>query len=268
MQSYILKANNRGAANYGWLQDRYYFSFANYYHPQHVQFGALRVMNDDSIDGGRGFDTHPHDNMEIITIVHEGALAHRDSMGNHAVIYPGEVQVMSAGTGVEHSEYNYLPDKPTKLFQIWIFPEKRNVTPRYDQKKFDAAERHNQWQKAVGPDTENGSIMIHQQAWIHLGDFDAGQTITYTSANKTNGLFIVVIEGNIETPLGAASTRDALGWYEPSVSLKATSATKLILLDVPLKWQQVSFATPINFSTLGYTCAFFLHFRFYALRFC
>jgi quercetin 2,3-dioxygenase len=236
MNSYILKSNQRGAADYGWLKARYFFSFANYHHPERVHFGALRVLNDDSIDGGRGFDTHPHDNMEIITIPLEGALAHRDSMGHEEVIYPGEVQVMSAGTGIMHSEYNYLKDTKTSLFQIWIFPDTENVQPRYEQKKFEASDRINKLQKLVGPDNSDGALKIHQQAWIWMGDFDAGQKISYSSSKKDNIIYLLLIDGEVESPLGKMEKRDALGWYKNSLELTTTKKTSVLLLDVPVKW--------------------------------
>ncbi|MFI5203795.1 MAG: pirin family protein [Flavobacteriales bacterium] len=236
MKSYILKSTERGKADYGWLKANYFFSFANYHHPDYVHFGALRVLNDDSIAGGRGFDTHPHDNMEIITIVMEGALAHRDSMGHEEVIYPGEVQVMSAGTGVQHSEYNYKEKEQTSLFQIWIFPNQKNVKPRYEQKKFDAAHRINKWQKLVGSDNTDGSVMIHQNASIWMGDFDAGQKITYASPIKDHIIYTLVIDGEIESPLGNMQKRDALGWYQNELTLTSIKKSQILLLDVPLKW--------------------------------
>lgn len=236
MNSYILKSSERGKADYGWLKANYFFSFANYYHPDRVHFGALRVFNDDAIDGGMGFDTHPHDNMEIITIPLQGALAHRDSMGHEEVIYPGEVQVMSAGTGIQHSEYNYLKNEKTALFQIWIFPNEKNVKPRYEQKKFEAAERVNKLQKLVGPDNKDGSLLIHQNAWIHMGSFDEGQKITYTSPQKDNIIYAVVIDGEIESPLGNMGKRDALGWYQNNLELTCLKKADVLLIDVPLKW--------------------------------
>lgn len=234
MKSYILKSNQRGRADYGWLKANYYFSFANYYNPNYVHFGLLRVINDDAIEGGAGFGTHPHDNMEIITIPLKGALAHKDSIGHEEVIYPGEVQVMSAGTGIQHSEYNYLKDQETALFQIWIFPREKNVKPRYDQKKFDTSQQVNSWQKLVGPDTNEGKVMIHQDAWISMGEFDKDQKITYRSSKPQNGLYILLVDGELETPAGKLETRDALGWYQNEVTLTCTRKSKILLIDVPL----------------------------------
>jgi len=168
------KANSRGDANHGWLHSRHTFSFANYYNPERVQFGVLRVLNDDYVEAGMGFGTHPHDNMEIISIPLEGDLEHKDSMGNIAVIKKGDVQVMSAGTGITHSEYNKNKDKPVKLLQIWVFPNTKNVKPRYDQISLNLADRHNQLQQLVSPNADDGSIWIYQDAWFHLGKFDQG----------------------------------------------------------------------------------------------
>ena len=180
MSNIILhKADTRGNANHGWLQSRHTFSFANYYNPERMNFGALRVLNDDSVAAGMGFGTHPHDNMEIISIPLEGDLEHKDSMGNISVIKHGDIQVMSAGTGIFHSEYNKNKDRLVKFLQIWVFPDKKNVTPRYDQITLDLADRHNKLQQILSPDAEDTGVWIHQKAWFHLGKFEKGISTEY-----------------------------------------------------------------------------------------
>ncbi len=170
----IHKADTRGNANFGWLNSYHTFSFGHYFEPSRTHFGALRVLNDDTVAAGMGFGTHPHDNMEIISIPLEGDLEHQDSMGNKTVIKHGDVQVMSAGTGVSHSEYNKNQDKQVKFLQIWVFPNKRNVTPRYDQITLHETDRRNKFQQILSPNANDEGIWIHQDAWFHLGKFDEG----------------------------------------------------------------------------------------------
>lgn len=185
--SILHKANTRGYADHGWLKSRHTFSFANYHNPERMHFGVLRVLNDDIVDAGRGFGTHPHDNMEIISIPLEGDLEHKDSMGNTTVIKNGDVQVMSAGTGVFHSEFNKNQDKLVKFLQIWVYPNKRNVTPRYGQISLDIAARKNKFQQILSPDPNDEGVWIHQDAWFHMGNFDQGISSSYTLKKKGNG---------------------------------------------------------------------------------
>ena len=170
MKTIIHKAETRGHANHGWLNTHHTFSFANYYNPERVHFGALRVLNDDWIAGGEGFGKHPHDNMEIITIPLKGAVEHQDSMGNKGVINAGEIQVMSAGTGIFHSEYNANKDKELELLQIWVFSDKKNVTPRYQQMSLADLQKPNELYQILSPDYEGTGVWIHQQAWFQLDD--------------------------------------------------------------------------------------------------
>ena len=196
------RSATRGQANHGWLHARHTFSFANYYDPNRMNFGVLRVLNDDQVAEGRGFGTHPHDNMEIITIPLEGDLEHKDSMGNSSVIRYGDVQVMSAGTGIQHSEFNPNKDKPLKLLQIWVFPNKRNVSPRYDQITLNMNERHNKLQQILSPSPEDEGVWIHQDAWFHLGKFDKDFTAEYEIKKNGNGVYAFVIRGAVKIRRG------------------------------------------------------------------
>jgi redox-sensitive bicupin YhaK (pirin superfamily) len=234
MKTIIHKANTRGHANYGWLDTNYTFSFANYYNPERVNFGALRVINDDRVDGGQGFDRHPHDNMEIITIPLEGALEHVDSMGNKFVVRKNDVQIMSAGTGIFHSEYNALPDKPVKLLQIWVFPEKRNITPRYDQKTYQHEDRKNKWQRIVSP-TEKDAVWINQNAYFSLIDLDKDSEAHYDFQSPGNGAYIFVIEGGLALDGTQLEKRDGIGvWDTSSLSLKALKPSEVLVMEVPM----------------------------------
>lgn len=229
------KAETRGHANHGWLNSYHTFSFANYYNPERMHFGALRVLNDDTIDGGMGFDTHPHDNMEIISIPLEGDLEHKDSMGNVAVIKHGDIQVMSAGTGIFHSEYNKNKDSKGKFLQIWVFPNKRGVTPRYDQISLNIEDRHNKFQQVLSPNVDDEGVWIHQNAWFHLAKFDSGVSGEYALKAKDNGVYVFVINGNVTVNKQALQTRDGLGvWEVDSLSIKADSDAELLLMEVPM----------------------------------
>lgn len=230
------KANTRGRANHGWLDAHHTFSFAGYYNPERHNFGVLRVLNDDRIDAGMGFGTHPHDNMEIITIPLAGELRHRDSMGNTAVIHAGEIQVMSAGTGIQHSEFNSSPDTTLNLLQIWIFPNKRNVTPRYDQQILNLADRHNKLQQILSPNPEDEGVWIHQDAWFHLGKFDKDVETSYALKQKENGVYVFVISGDLTINGQLLNTRDGLGIWETDVlNLKAESPdTEVLLMEIPM----------------------------------
>jgi redox-sensitive bicupin YhaK (pirin superfamily) len=183
-QTVLHKANTRGVADHGWLKSFQSFSFSGYYNPERINFGALRVLNDDIVTGGQGFGEHPHDNMEIISIPLEGELQHKDSMGNVATIKAGEIQVMSAGTGIYHSEYNPDPSKPAKFLQIWLFPNKRNVTPRYDQIQLNSSDARNAFVQILSPNIDDSGVWIYQDAWFNLARFDANHTKTYTLNKK------------------------------------------------------------------------------------
>ncbi|MCB0757447.1 MAG: pirin family protein, partial [Flavobacteriales bacterium] len=197
-QTVLHRAETRGHADHGWLNAWHSFSFANWHNPERLHFGALRVLNDDTIAPGKGFGTHPHDNMEIVTIVTEGALMHKDSMGNEGVIKAGDVQVMSAGTGIQHSEFNPDPEHRTKLFQIWLFPRERGLTPRYEQITLAPEDRVNKFQQIVSPDPEDAGTWIHQDAWFQLGKFDDGRTERYAIKRAGNGVYAMVVSGSAE----------------------------------------------------------------------
>lgn len=231
------QADTRGHANHGWLNAHHSFSFANYHNPQRMNFGVLRVLNDDIVAPAMGFGTHPHDNMEIITIPLRGALAHKDNMGNVETIQANEVQVMSAGTGVTHSEFNASKETEVSLLQIWLFPNVRNVQPRYDQRSFKPENRVNELQTVVTPigKEEGESVSIHQDAWFSLGTFKAGFEKNYSVRLKTNGVYIFVIEGEISVNGKPLSKRDALGvWDVENVQIKASSDAEILLMDVPM----------------------------------
>ncbi len=234
-QSVIHLAASRGEANHGWLHSWHSFSFANYFNPDRMHFGALRVLNDDTVDAGQGFGTHPHDNMEIISIPLEGDLEHKDSMNNVAVIKNGDIQVMSAGTGIYHSEYNKSRENRVKFLQIWVFPNKKNVTPRYDQITLNAADRHNKLQQIVSPNPEDAGVWIHQDAWFHLGQFDAGVETEYKFKGENHGLYVFNLSGNIEVSGQQLFTRDGYGiWDTPSVTIKAIVPSEFLLMEVPM----------------------------------
>ncbi len=235
MKTIIQKAAERGSGDYGWLKPNYYFSFGNYNNPEKVHFGLLRVLNDDFIGGGGAFPTHPHDNMEIVTIPFTGALKHKDSTGGQGVIKAGDVQIMSAGTGVQHSEANESATEPVTLFQIWVFPKERNIKPRYDQRNFDIGERVNKWQVIVSPNDEDKALWINQDARFALTKLEAGNTLNYQNSFKGNGVYLVVINGAIELDGKKLEKRDAAGIYEAdSFTIKATEDAELLAIEVPM----------------------------------
>ena len=230
------KANTRGHADHGWLNAYHSFSFASWYNPDRVQFGMLRVLNDDTVAAGMGFGTHPHDNMEIITIPLEGDLAHKDSMGNTEVIKTGDVQVMSAGTGIQHSEFNPNADQHTKLFQIWVFPKYRNVTPRYQQITLDVTEQKNNFAQILSPKADDAGVWIYQDAWFYLADFDKGFSKTYSINKEGNGIYVFVISGTITVDGQELETRDGLGiWEFNELEFVATSEAKFLLMEIPME---------------------------------
>ena len=237
MKNTILhKADTRGFANHGWLQSHHTFSFANYYNPQRMNFGVLRVLNDDQVAAGMGFGTHPHDNMEIISIPLEGDLQHKDSMGNVAVIKKGDIQVMSAGTGIQHSEYNKNKDSLVKFLQIWVFPNKKNVTPRYDQITLNFADRYNKLQQILSPNADDAGVWIHQDAWFHIGKFDEGVEANYQFKKEGNGVYAFVLSGSFEIDDTRLATRDGFGvWNTTEINLKALSTdAEILLMEVPM----------------------------------
>ncbi|WP_445455656.1 pirin family protein [Flavobacterium sp. HNIBRBA15423] len=234
--SVLHKANTRGNANHGWLNAWHSFSFANWYNPERVQFGVLRVLNDDTVAAGMGFGTHPHDNMEIITIPLEGDLAHKDSMGNEATIKTGDIQVMSAGTGIKHSEFNPNADKQTKLFQIWLFPNKENVTPRYQQITLDKTLQKNDFAQVLSPNADDAGVWIHQDAWFYMSDFDANFSKKLALKKEGNGFYIMTIEGEIEVNGEKLEKRDAIGiWETPEIEIKANTAARFLVMEIPME---------------------------------
>lgn len=229
------KAATRGHASHGWLNSYHTFSFANYYQPERMNFGVLRVLNDDTVEAGMGFGKHPHDNMEIISIPLEGDLEHQDSMGNQTVIKNGDIQVMSAGTGIQHSEFNRNKDKLVKFLQIWIIPNKRNVTPRYDQITLNAEDRHNNLQQILSPNENDAGVWIHQDAWFHLGSFDTGFSTEYKIKKAGNGVYAFVLKGNVTIDGTALNERYGLGsWNTDALNIKADSNAELLLMEVPM----------------------------------
>ncbi|HBG24134.1 MAG: hypothetical protein A2X17_03550 [Bacteroidetes bacterium GWF2_41_61] len=234
-----IKSDSRGGADHGWLKAKHSFSFANYYDPERVHFGALRVLNDDIVAPSEGFGKHPHDNMEIITIPLKGELRHEDSMGNNSVITAGEIQVMSAGTGVFHSEMNNSTQSDVQLLQIWIFPNEKGVTPRYDQKRLNPESVKNQLLNVIQPKGENnpGAIWIQQKSWFYLGEFDTDSVENYRSKSIDNGIYIFVIEGEVKVQNYLLSKRDALAVVNADeLRMEITKGTKILVMEVPLKW--------------------------------
>lgn len=228
-------SESRGKADHGWLKSRHSFSFAEYYNPDRIQFGALRVLNDDIVAPGMGFGTHPHDNMEIISIPLEGDLEHKDSMGNTTVIRHGDIQVMSAGTGVRHSEFNKNKDREVKFLQIWVFPHTRNVTPRYDQITLNPAERKNKLQQILSPDRDDAGVWIHQNAWFHLADFEKATETEYRLKSEGNGLYIFNLKGTITVNGQQLYDRDGFGLRETTnASIRADSDASFLLMEVPM----------------------------------
>ena len=230
-------ANTRGNANHGWLNANHSFSFANYHNPERMNFGALRVLNDDTIAAGMGFGTHPHENMEIITIPLEGDLEHKDSMGNIGVINEGEIQVMSAGTGVHHSEYNKNADQAVKVLQLWVFPKKQNVTPRYDQMSVRDLKKPNDFYQVLSPNSEDAGMWVHQDTWFHLGEFDVEKSLDYTLKKPGNGVYVFVIEGSFNVEGENLKKRDAIGiWDTETINFTAQSESKVLLVEVPMRF--------------------------------
>lgn len=238
MKTIIYRENTRGRANHGWLRAIHTFSFANYYDRDRINFGLLRVVNDDTIAAGMGFGTHPHEDMEIVTIPLSGDLEHKDSMGHKEVLHSGEVQVMSAGTGITHSEYNANEDQELKLFQIWVYPREKGVTPRYEQEFFDFAKKKNSLALIVSPDAESESLWVHQDVWFSMGVFDKDRDVVYNVKKKGNGVFAMVVEGSFQVGDTILERRDAIGvWDVDLLNIKSISAdARILLIDVPMSF--------------------------------
>lgn len=239
MKYQLYPASERGKASFGWLDANFSFSFGSYYNPDKVQFGMLRVLNDDTIAAGAGFGEHPHENMEIITIPLEGSLKHQDSMGNNGLIKFGEVQVMSAGTGVQHSEMNGSTTEHAKTLQIWVLPEKLDVTPRYDQRAFDLEKAKNNFVTIVAPhDKATGNALwVYQQTYFNLGIFEEDSTAKYQIKQTGNGLYLFLIEGSIEIDGNIINKRDAFGIIEfDTVDIKILKSATILLIEVPMQY--------------------------------
>ncbi len=234
MKTIIHKADTRGVANFGWLDSRHTFSFGRYFNPDRMSFGALRVLNDDIVEPGMGFGTHPHDNMEIVSIPLKGDLAHKDSTGNEKVIHTGEVQIMSAGSGLTHSEYNHSQSDKVNFLQIWVLPKEMNIKPRYDQRVFDKKNRVNTIQTVVAPD-DDAALWINQNAWFSLATLDDTREIQYSFKNKDNGLYVFVIDGSVSFEDYTLSKRDGAGIFDTeNVTFHSTGNSELLLIEVPL----------------------------------
>ncbi len=232
----LFPADQRGHAQHGWLESYHSFSFASYYNPECMHFGALRVLNDDWVAPGMGFGTHPHDNMEIISIPLSGDLEHRDSMGNRSVIKEGEIQVMSAGTGITHSEYNPNSDREVRFLQIWLFPRSKNLTPRYDQKPIADLLQPNELSVVLSPNAQDKGVWIHQDAWFSMGEFDQSTELIYESKKSGNGAYLFLLEGSVEVEGHNLGRRDAIGvWNYEQLALRTSPGTRLLLMDVPMQ---------------------------------
>ena len=238
MNTELHPANERGHASHGWLDTWHNFSFATYFNPAREKFGCLRVLNDDTVSGGTGFDLHPHNNMEIVTIVLEGALEHRDSLGNTQVIHPGEVQVMTAGTGLYHAEYNHSEKEPVKFFQLWIFPREKGQKPRYDQKLFDTQKSTNKQVMLVTPDNrqEAGALWIHQDAFISVINLPKGDDFSYQLRIQGHGVFVMNVEGKSSVADQLLNRRDALAISDSDTfRVTAEETSKLLFIEIPMK---------------------------------
>jgi len=235
MNTVLHKADTRGTANHGWLQSKYSFSFGNYYNSERKQFGMLRVLNDDFVEASKGFGKHPHDNIEIISIPLEGDLEHKDSLGNVAVIKEGDLQIMSAGTGVFHSEFNKNSDRSAKFLQIWIYPNKKNVEPRYDQITLNTNKMKNQFSQVVSPDETYDGVWLHQDAWFHIGQFEKEMNIMYSIKKEGNGVYAFILEGTAEVEGHKLLKRDGFGiWDVKNMNITASKNSKILLIEVPM----------------------------------
>ena len=235
MKTIYHAADSRGDANHGWLKSRHTFSFANYHNPERMGFGALRVINDDFVIGGQGFGKHSHRDMEIISIPLSGKLGHGDNIGNQGIIETGEIQVMSAGTGITHSEMNGDANEPVKFLQIWVIPNKMGVTPRYQQVRMDEHIQANEFNQVLSPNADDAGVWIHQDAWFHMGSFDKGVTQTYDLKDANNGVYVLVLEGKVTINGNVLDTRDGLGISDTkSFTMDATEDARVLLMEVPM----------------------------------
>jgi redox-sensitive bicupin YhaK (pirin superfamily) len=236
MKKTVHRSDTRGLADHGWLKSRHTFSFAGYHNAERQHFGVLRVLNDDIVQGGQGFGTHGHDNMEIISIPLRGSLAHKDSTGRSEIIRTGDVQIMSAGTGIRHSEFNPSPNEQVNFLQIWIFPKTRDIDPRYEQKSFDPAVFKNRLQEVVSPLEREEAVWINQDAHLFIGHLDPGTEINYDLQLETNGLYLFVLEGDVEVAGETLGRRDAIGIEDTdAVTIKAATDAQVLLIDVPMQ---------------------------------
>ncbi|WP_201544566.1 pirin family protein [Psychrobacter immobilis] len=230
-------ADSRGDANHGWLKSKHTFSFANYHNPERMGFGALRVINDDFVIAGQGFGKHSHRDMEIISIPLSGKLGHGDNIGNNGIIETGEIQVMSAGTGITHSEMNGDDNEAVKFLQIWVIPNKMNVEPRYQQVRMDDILKPNEFNQVLSPNADDAGVWIHQDAWFSMGDFDNGVTQTYELKNPNNGVYIFVISGKVVVNGNTLDTRDGLGvWDTKNFTMDVIDDAKVLLMEVPMSF--------------------------------
>ena len=236
MNTVFHPSDSRGHADHGWLDTYHSFSFANWHNAERMHFGALRVLNDDKVIGGAGFGTHPHDNMEIISIPLSGDLEHQDSMGNKTVIQEGDVQIMSAGTGIMHSEKNHNANEEVRFLQIWVFPNERDLTPSYDQITMDTTRQRNRLQCVASPDGSAG-VTIHQNAWFHIGNLESGQGTGYDLHGRNQGAYVMVLEGEANVANHKLGRRDAIGiWDAESFQIEASADTKILVIEVPMQW--------------------------------
>jgi len=236
MSTVLHKADTRGDANHGWLQSKHSFSFANYHNPERMQFGVIRVLNDDIVAPGMGFGTHSHQNMEIISIPLEGDLEHKDSMGNTAIIKSGDIQVLSAGAGITHSEYNKNKDKKVKFLQIWLFPNQKDVTPRYDQITLEKSKLKNQFSQILSPNPNDEGVWVHQSAWFHIGEFEKGTEVNYKLKDSQNGVYAFILEGDVTIEDQDLNKRDGYGiWDVDTIRIKADNNSKILLMEVPMQ---------------------------------
>lgn len=234
MKTILHKSSERGKSNFGWLDSKHSFSFGRYFNPNKTNFGLLRVLNDDIIEPEMGFGTHAHDNMEIISIPIYGSLKHRDNQGHESIITDDEIQVMSAGSGIEHSEYNGSKDQNANFLQIWIFPDKQNVEPRYDQRKI-RNDIKNEFFQILSPNLKDEGVWIHQNAWMHIADFTKNETINYELKNKNNGVYVFIINGEINIESQVLGKRDAIGvWETSSFSISAKPNTRVLCIEIPM----------------------------------
>ena len=237
MKTIYHAADSRGDANHGWLKSKHTFSFANYHNPERMGFGALRVINDDHVSAGQGFGKHSHRDMEIISIPLSGKLGHGDNIGNNGIIETGEIQVMSAGTGITHSEMNGDNEEAVKFLQIWVIPNKMNVEPRYQQVRMDEIMQHNEFTQVLSPNPDDAGVWIHQNAWFSMGDFDKGVTQTYQLNDANNGVYILVLEGKVTVNGNTLDTRDGLGvWDTKNFTMDVEEDAKVLLMEVPMSF--------------------------------